>query len=180
MVGYRQLFLFVEGDDDERFFQTVIVPTLRRRYEFVKIVQHSGLTSAKVQRYLASIDGMTRAGLPSQYLYTEDRDEAIDISAKRNEIARRLPSIREENIVVVEWEIEAWYLAGLDKDACEHLGLRHLTSTDEVTKEQFNSMMPSRFRSRINFMAEVLQQFSIPTAREKNDSFRHLADKLEL
>ena len=46
-----------------------------------------------------------------------------------------------------------------------------LASTDELTKEDFNRLIPRRFDSRIDFMFEILKSFSIETAARRNNSF---------
>lgn len=177
---YSRLFVFVEGDDDARLFREVFNPLLERTYDAVDLIQHRRLTNRKIEGFLASIESMKSPGLLAEYIYLEDLDSAANIETKKAQIRERLPTIREENIVVVAREIEAWYLAGLDRGGCERLGVRHLSFTDDVTKEQFNGLIPSRFRSRIDFMAEIVKLYSIPTARDRNTSFRYFADKFNL
>jgi hypothetical protein len=38
-MSYRRLFLFVEGDWDQRFFQKILEPALRRPYDHVDYVR---------------------------------------------------------------------------------------------------------------------------------------------
>ena len=138
------------------------------------------MTNSKIRNYFASIDSMTTSDLSAHYIYLEDLDSAASIAVKKADIVARFPGIRQENIVIVENEIEAWYLAGLQRESCERLGIPHLSSTDGVTKEQFNGLIPTRFRSRTDFMLEVLKLFSIPTAVSKNRSFRYFSQKFQL
>lgn len=180
MAGYSRFYVFIEGVDDERFVGAVIAPKLAERYDAVQIVQHSGLKPSKLDGFLRSIEGMNSESLRAEYLYFADINGVTSITAKKARIKEQWPRIDEDKIVVVRREIESWYLAGLDQASCVQLGVRHLVSTDEVTKEQFNRWMPSRFRSRIDFMAEILKAFSVPTAREKNASFHYLADLIDL
>ena len=35
--GYRRLFIWVEGTDDERFFNTIVVPRLANRYDHITV-----------------------------------------------------------------------------------------------------------------------------------------------
>jgi len=90
-----------------------------------------------------------------------------------------LKNIDPENILVVIKEIESWYLAGLDDHACITLDLKPCTLTDGITKEQFNSLIPKKFDSRVNFMIEILKIFSIETAKTKNRSFRYFIEKYD-
>ena len=38
MSTYKRLYIFVEGNDDERFFNKVLVPKFLRKYSGVKII----------------------------------------------------------------------------------------------------------------------------------------------
>jgi hypothetical protein len=81
---------------------------------------------------------------------------------------------------VVVKEIE-WYLAGLDDERRRELDIptnRH-RHTDDLTKEQFESLMPMKFDSIIDFMNEILNRFDVDTAKGRNRSFGYLMDKLE-
>ena len=40
-MAYRALYLFVEGDDDERFARTVISPRLSKRYDWIGTVEYA-------------------------------------------------------------------------------------------------------------------------------------------
>ena len=81
--------------------------------------------------------------------------------------------IDKNNLIIVVKEIEGWYLAGLDDESCEELGLRPFRSTDDITKEHFNNLIPNKFDSRIDFMIEILKRFSFETAKQKNKSFSY-------
>ena len=81
-------------------------------------------------------------------------------------------------ILIVCREIESWYLAGLNDEECERLGLTTtIDNTDRISKEQFLSLMPHRYNSKAEFMLEVLRVFDHETARSKNTSFRYFMQK---
>jgi hypothetical protein len=80
---------------------------------------------------------------------------------------------------VVIKEIESWYLAGLDDRSSKRLGTRYLNTTDNVTKEQFNDLIPKKFDSRIDFMQEILKCFHTETGKQKNTSFRYFLEKYD-
>ena len=92
---------------------------------------------------------------------------------QKQELKHKYKKVDENSIIVVKKEIESWYLAGLDKESSKALRVPYLNSTDDVTKEQFNSMVPEKFDSEIDFMKEILKHFSIETAKQKNESFKH-------
>jgi len=57
-MAYRRLFLFVEGDDDERFFEQVAVPFFRKRYDHVKIVGYARMKKGKLEGWVRSVRSM--------------------------------------------------------------------------------------------------------------------------
>ena len=85
--------------------------------------------------------------------------------------------------MIVKKEIESWYIAGLSDTNLKKLKIK-LTAkgkkgdiTGNMTKEKFNKLMPKRFDSRIDFMLEILNQFSLNTAKKRNKSFSYFISK---
>lgn len=171
-MSYKQLFILVEGLDDERFFQKVIIPFLKDRYNTVTIWQHAGKMNKIVKNFLKSIRAMH-----SDYIYVADINHALCITEKKGKIKSKISSIDQDRIIIVKSEIESWYLAGLDTKSSGRLGITFLESTDGLTKEQFNNMIPKRFDSRIDFMQEILKFFSPEKAKGKNKTFRYFLEK---
>ena len=170
-MGYKRLFIWVEGGDDIRFFNRIIKPVLEEKYDWVEVRSYATLKREKVDSFLRSIKAMR-----ADYIYVADIDDVPCIRAKKQGMQDKLKDIDEENIAEVIKEVESWYLAGLD-DADRNLRIRTLSNTDNITKEQFNSMIPKTFYSRIDFMLEILKYFSIQMAKRKNKSFRYFMKK---
>lgn len=172
-MGYKRLFIWVEGEDDQRFFEQIIAPKLLRKYDSVEIRRHATLKEEKLDNFLKSIKAMG-----AEYIYVVDINNSPCVTAKKEEIRKKLKNIDEEKIIVVIKEIESWYLAGLDNKEVKNFGIRRtFYNTDNVTKEKFNSLIPPRFSSRIDFMLEILKKFSIETAKQKNESFKYFIEK---
>jgi len=102
------------------------------------------------------------------------------VTARKEEIQKRFKNVDSDKIMVVRKEIESWYLAGLKNDRCKELGVSIFAATDEVTKEQFDEIIPGNFDSGIDFMQEILKSFDIETAKRKNESFKYFANKYGL
>jgi hypothetical protein len=164
----RRLFIFVEGSDDHRFFSRVIVPLLEGEYASVELVTYASMKSVKVCRFVRSITAMDH-----DFILCADIDQERNVKAKKAVLKSRFCVLSNDHIVVIIQEIESWYLAGLDDKAQKHLSLRSYRSTNHITKEIFNRMIPRSYTSRIAFMADVLDLFSIDRALEKNRSFRY-------
>lgn len=170
-MGYKRLFLWVEGSDDERFFDRIIKPMFQKKYDSVEMIRYARSKNEKVDRYLKSIRAMN-----ADCIYATDINDLPCVTAKKQRIQQRIGNIDKKNIIVVIKEIESWFLAGLSEEHMKRLEIHSFKNktTDNVTKEQFNSLIPDAFDSRIDFMSEILKLFSIETARKRNVSFRYL------
>jgi len=172
--------LFVEGPSDKRFVDSVLAPRLRALYPGgVKIVEYAaGCSSAKVCRLVLAA---VAAGF--EYFLLCDLDEASCFTAKRHGVCSTYPCVEPRNVLVAAPEIEAWYLAGLDQTRTAAIGVaKYHPGTDSVTKEEFNRLRPRRFRSRIDFMREILKRFDLDHAvyLGRNRSLTYCLAKLGL
>jgi hypothetical protein len=171
-VKNRILFLLVEGDDDERFFQNIIKPKLEEKYERVLIRKYAQVQNAKINKLLKSIKEMG-----ADYIYVVDINSALCVTGKKKKIRNKFQNINTDKIIVVIKEIESWYIAGLDSARSKQFKIPVFNNTDGITKEQFNDLIPKRFASRIDFMIEILNCYSTEIARQKNKSFRYFLGK---
>lgn len=115
--------------------------------------------------------------MQAKYIYVADLNNSPCVSKRKSQLKTIIPIIDMERIVVVVPEIEAWYIAGLDTYRIRQLRLRRLNSTENVTKEHFDQLIPTLFDLRIDFMQEILKYFSIETAKQRNKSFAYFANK---
>jgi hypothetical protein len=167
-MNSRRLFIFVEGNDDHRFFSRVIRPFLEDRYSSVEIIMYASMRTVNVCRFFRSITAMSH-----DFILCADIDQERSVRGKKGELKTRFCTLPDEHIVVIIQEIESWYLAGLDEKAQKRYSLHPYHSTNQITKEIFNQMIPRYYTSRITFMADILSHFDIEVATEKNRSFRY-------
>lgn len=168
----KRLFILVEGEDDIRFFGRIIKPLLAPSYHSVEIIPYASIKRDKVNKFLKSVTLMN-----NDYIFVSDIDQERSVRDKKQILYYRFSDVDGRNIVVVIREIESWYLAGISFDAAQDLGVRDLTETNELTKEDFNALIPLQFDSRIDFMFEILKSFSLETAVKKNASFRYFVTR---
>jgi hypothetical protein len=57
-MPYTRLFLLVEGDDDPRFVERVVIPKLGSCYDFVQAWKYAQRKAEKVNAFLRSINSM--------------------------------------------------------------------------------------------------------------------------
>jgi hypothetical protein len=173
-MAYKRLFILVEGEDDERFINAIAKEIFKEKYDLVMPWKYSKQKNEKINDFLISIKSMN-----ADYIYIADINQSPCITAKKNSITTQLQNIAGDRIIIAIKEIESWYLAGVTKDFCSQHRIKQFENTDTITKEQFNSLMPKEFNSRIDFMSEILKHFSINKAKKKNTSFRYFLEKYD-
>lgn len=173
MNAYRRLTLFVEGRDDRRFVESVVLPLLQWLYDDVEVHEYAQKPYSPIRSFISDIDRTDYR----DYLFIADFDQGPCITRRKDQIVSRYSNLDAERILIAKREIESWYLAGLDPDSCAELGIPFLGNTDDVTKEQFDGMIPNRFDSRTDFMLEILNRYDVGTARGRNESFDYAMGK---
>jgi hypothetical protein len=171
----KRLFIMVEGEDDIRFFGRIIKPLFVSRYDSVEIIPYASIKRSKVNNFLKSV-----RQIHNDYIFVADIDTERSVRDKKQILYYHFSNIEGSSIIVVIREIESWYYAGLSRESALSLEVPDLSMTDELTKEDFNSLTPRKYDSRIDFMFEILKYFSIDSARMKNHSFRFFVDRYHL
>ena len=172
-MEYERLFIWVEGEDDIRFFNRIIKPAFEGKYNLVEVRAYAALKREKVGNYLRSIKAMDAA-----YIFVTDMNQAPCITARKQETEDKFRNVGKDRVIVVIKEIESWYLAGLDEVSSKKCGISPHNSTDTITKEQFNNLIPKKFGAlRTDFCQEILKYFQVEIAKQKNKSFRYFVGK---
>jgi hypothetical protein len=122
---------------------------------------------------LRFFEGIVKPRFEEEYDWAADMDDSPCITERKKRICSRYQAVTLRSIIVVIQEIECWYLSGLDERSCKKLGMKVLGRTDALTKEEFLDLKPKRYDSRIDWMRDILQEFSIETAVEKNRSIKY-------
>ncbi len=166
-------FIWVEGGSDARFFEGVLKPLIEKQYARKVIVRtYASMRRDKLSAILRAI-----IDIGADYLIVTDNDCFPCVTSKKQWVCENIKYAGAGAIRVVVEEIESWYASGLDEAGAQKLDFPVLPSTDKLTKEQFNALVPPRFASRIDFMMEVLKVFSIQAAEQSNRSFRYFISK---
>jgi hypothetical protein len=171
----NRLYIFVEGEDDVRFFGRIMKPLFVPHYDSIEIIPYASIKRVKVNNFLKGITQMK-----NDYIFVADIDTERSVRDKKQLLYHWFSNINGGNIVIVVMEIESWYYAGLPGDTLHKFDLPFLPSTDELTKEDFNALIPPSFDSRIDFMFEILKSFSPSTAVRHNRSFRFVFERYHL
>ena len=172
----RSLFVWLEGDFDEDFFNGVFRPSMCNRYASIKTNTYAQRPATSTEKKIREV---IRSHAVLDYLWLTDLDPKRFpcVTARKDAVMRQHAHLRPDRISIVVPEIEAWYLAGLDSAACTALGIPEYGNTDGLTKEIFQNIIPDSYQSEIVFRMEVLSNFSVEVANRKNASFAYFCKK---
>lgn len=179
-MEYKVLYLFVEGPDDERFFRSVIEPLIGGRFDFVKYILYAQQSKAIIESLIRPLNHNQN----HKYLFVCDMDARGDATfciseRKEKEHTAFGSNILKDRIIVVREEIESWYYAGIVENDLQKIKMKPISTTENLTKEDFEKLIPKNFTSKTDFMIEILKTFSLQTASEQNPSFSYLLRRLE-
>lgn len=168
----RKLYVFLEGNDDERFFLHVLFPLLKKKHPEIQIIPYAE-ESAKITRKFVSTIRLSS----DDYIFVKDIDDAPCVTAKKTSVACKY-QVEQRKLMIVVNEIECWYLCGLNYDCCKKLGVQaKFGRTDgNFTKEDFNNLIPNGV-TRIEFMRQLLNEYDIKIGIQRNRSLRYFLRK---
>ena len=154
----------------ERVFQ----PYLKKKYDDVRYIEYKKDSPTEVAGKIRSFQINSQLS----YIFLHDLDEHSDPIVCQKKVCERYSNIlTPEDVVVVNKEIESWYLAGVTRELSKSLKLKWVKNTETISKERFVSLMPNRFSSTTDFMVELLRHYSLSEAMTRNQSLRYFVDK---
>jgi hypothetical protein len=171
-MAYKTLFIFVEGDDDERFFRKIFSLGLSDKYNSLQFVKYSTLKKDKVNSFIKSV-----ASMGSDYIFVGDFDKGPCITRCRENLLNLYNRIELSKVCIVKQEIESWYFSGLNEEQCKRFKIKNKIDCDNLTKELFCELIPKNFTSKISFMQQILEVFDQNFAIEQNSSFNYFWSK---
>lgn len=173
-MEYTRLYLFLEGNDDERFFEQILLCKFKEIYSDVIIWKYTKKTDSQRKRFIDTINKVRNW----DYICFRDINSAKCITQKKEKTVNKFDRINIEKIMIVIMEIESWYLAGIDNEFLRHIRANLIDcSYDHITKEYFNSLIPKNML-RINFVQKILQNYNINLAIRNSKSFAYIYKKL--
>jgi hypothetical protein len=161
-VNPFDLIVFIEGDDDKRFFEAVIKPLLDSRYRLVRLIKWSQMHKRDVETLVEQAN--TKG---NRYVFVGDINSELCVTAKKRSLMDVYPFLHSSSIFVVKREIESWYLAG----APSNLYSSSNVSTENVAKGELQRACPQRFDSLIDYKRELLRCFEFGRAKQRNRTF---------
>lgn len=175
-MNIDKLYFFVEGLSDEIFINNIIkkvIPDIE-----IKIIQYAEDKKEKTINYLNSLNSMINDNGNINYYFIADNDSSLPYPDRKiSIIKKRYKTVKEENIIIVEKEIENWYLAGITKKTSKKLNLNKIKDINEITKEGFKKLLKNW--NIMEAYNEILSDYSTCKAKEKSNSFKYFIEKIE-
>lgn len=173
-MAYKKFIIFVEGQDDEIFFEKFKKYLKQKhKYDFIEIQRYAQKKPDNIKKHLTSLNIMVEKQLVD-YVFTSDEDKLEQIQDY---------GVGQDKLIEVIKEIEGWYLAGLIDTDLQKEKIKHKGKTDKISKEKFDALIKHKLdknSSRIAYLLELLNKFNIDVAKERNTSFNNFACKYEL
>lgn len=173
---YTKLYIYVEGNDEENFFNNIIGPDISN-YDKIEIRKHRNIRKEMVKQLIAKHRSQTNEFV-SDYIFLYDQGSSRCVIEKKDNIMGVYNFLERNKTIIVGKEIEGWYLAGINKENCRKLGIKYMESTDHINKEAFSNMKPRKFDSLIDFKRELLKLYDIQLAMKRNNSFKFFLKRL--
>ena len=162
-----KLYLLLEGNDDERFFNKILTKSLEELFTKVEILKYAEMKLSVRRKYIRTIINKENW----DYICACDIDTTGCYPKKKRSFISKNNLIEEDKIVVVIKEIESWYLAGIENDFLRSLGAGLIDrNCNEITKEIFDNLIPKKMPKAI-FMNKILANYNINLAKRNNSSF---------
>ena len=167
------LFFFYEGPSDARYIDAILRPIALDRYKWVGKYMYA---CKKTRQVCGCLNGLPN--IDADYVFLTDKDDSPCISHRQLSIIGRYPPLVQRQVVVAVAEIESWYIAGVTDQSAAQLGIAPIRRTEGITKEGLARITPRAFDSRIDFMSEILNKYSLDIARQRNASLDYLVARL--
>jgi len=170
----KLLYIWVEGNDDERFINNIILPLLEDKYGYIVVQQYANRNSARVCKFINSINSQGH-----KYYFLADYNESKCISQKKRKILRKYKCLDDKYIIIVKTEIESWYCAGLKNEIANKL---HIPSgnTELITKEMFELYRKkAKYDTKIEYLLAIIGSYAIEIAKSKNKTVAYYIGKMQ-
>lgn len=185
-MSTKILFVFVEGQDDEKFINAFVrdKKCLSKKYRTIKCIRYGeGWTASKINKYIKK--SITKLGHDYIFLADADFEGRINCFPMRKTKLMETYNLPDaDRIWVVIQEIESWFLAGFDSKFCKKEKLAFKSNTENVTKEVFDKIdLNKRKKSHnqlIDFLIRKKSAFSFDEVKKRNTSLKRFYNHFDL
>jgi len=171
----ERLYLFVEGDDDERFFNyireeisdyTGIIPNL------IFIIPFQQKKNSLINKY---IKGAKSNNHHYFFITDKDSDKFNCYTQRKQKRIKEYKELESNKIIVVNEEIESLYFSRFKE--CFNIK-KYENSSYYCSKEDFDGSLHSN-NDKIQYFIAIMECFDFNLAIKNNDSFKYFVEKLK-
>ncbi len=171
----REVYFFVEGDADKRFFERIIKKLIlkHQKYEIVHIHQwrqkKEELVNNLIKKFLEK--GCRVVFVRDYDKYAQNEEQLNNhISRLKEETMQKYKIKSKDDIFIAIQEIESWYLAGAKKNFLKRHNITSIESTININEKKFYKLKPKGM-TKSEFLIEMTENYDIKMAKKKNSSF---------
>ncbi len=172
-------FVFVEGKDDKKLFERVLLPFLKKRITKevqYKVIKYAEMSSKDLAKYIKSCR--------NRYIFVADKDNCKCISERKKKVKeKKYRYVDIDRVVVVVKKIESWYLAGIDTNSefWRDKKVKLCKNIDEVDKKVFESRCEnSKYKCcKEWFKDDIRKHYSLSVAIRRSRSLEYCIKKIE-
>lgn len=167
IVGSDQcVYVWVEGDDDERLIFPVVSSRIAADDGHVFVQKYASMAPRKVKAFIAST---LQAG--SRVIFTGDLDSWPDSDNREAQLRAKYGVPPAVPVIVVCKMIESWYLAGIPPGPLRRYSTLGIVDVCQVDKARFDSGRPTRFRTRVEWLIELVNVHDANSALRRCPSY---------
>jgi len=165
----------VEGTTDKTFAETVIRPLIEARYERIIVSEMSRVEKDVRKKLIYEFERFS-----STVVILVDGNGRPCITASKNHARQAFGGYPVDDlVVVVESEIESYYLAGLSAEGAQQVSVTVSDKTSSVSKENLRKLMKCEHATPfLPLLYTLLEYFDVRLARQRNRSFDYLCTRL--
>ena len=170
MKMIEKFYVYVEGRDDERFVGHII-----KKYFEIEMLQFITYARESNSQLCSLMEKHIRDN--DLHLMFADLDNCDSINT-RKKYCHDSYGVDENNVIVVNKEIESWYVAGSNL-------LPPGVTPEDIGKEEFKKIIDGKFDQMIKnkhyttAKLKILKDFDIGKARNTSSSFKYFYDKIK-
>ena len=173
-------FIYVEGDTDKEFVNYVLmIPFLEKKSIILQPIPYQQKKNEDINKSIQTAQHSKQL----DYMLLSDLDSHSYpcITSRKKSRKQEYNSLDLDKIFIVKEEIESWYVSGIDTSLKQFSNLNIPDNTDNLTKEDVDKIIEqSFFDSKIVFINEILKNFNLKLAYDRNTSFKYFIDKFDL
>ena len=156
----KEFGIFLEGDDDKRFFEGVIEPLLSKKFpDFIfRKIRYAEKKKRVIKQFLKSFKDQE-----CKCLFFKDYDRGPCYTEIIENLLNVFSSLKADEVFIARKSIESWYLAGASKDFLKKYDMEGpLEDTSGITERRFKGLFAGEPASLIKI--EILESYDLEQA----------------